>query len=177
MCLPAAPLMLASAAMTAGSQVASGIQGSRQGKYESAIAKQNAGMEVDAARESERMGRDEAKTFWRDASQTKGQQVASMAANGIDVGFGTAERVQQDTTQLSREDADRLYRGTKERTMGHVINAGNYVEAAKAAKAKGKSALIGGLVGGATSLVGAAAQFKGDREKLGLKGWTGSRTS
>lgn len=158
--------MLAAGALQAGGSVLGGINANQQGKYEAAVARNNAKMSVDAARQSEEIGHNEARDYWRQVSQTKGDQVAALAANGIDVGFGTAVRMQEDTKMLSREDAANLYRNINERTKGSLIQASNYRSEAKAAKAKGKAAMIQGIIGGATSLLGAASQFKGMKTKV-----------
>lgn len=145
----------------------SGMQANAQGKYESQLARRNAAMEVESAHESYEAGKDERRDFWRKVGATKGQQIASMAANGIDIGFGTAGLVQRDTEELSAEDARRLYRNIEERTRGHHINASNYVAEAKAAKSRGKAALVSGAIGGVASVLGGATQAMGLKAKMG----------
>lgn len=144
-----------------------GMQANSQGKYEAKLAKRNAGMEIEAAHDSVLQGQDEAREYWRGVARTKGQNIASMAANGIDVDFGSAARLQDDTQLLADEDAKKLYRNIEERTRGHVITASNYVEEAKAAKARGKAALVGSLFQGASSLIGGASQAMGLKAKMG----------
>lgn len=170
MCIPAAPLMLASAAISAAGSIAGGLQANAQGKAEAQIARMNAKREIDAARQSEEIGKDERTQFFRGVSQTKGSQIAAMAANGIDVGFGIGEKTQQDTAMLAAEDAANLYRNINNRTMGRVIQASNYDQEALASRSRGKAALLGGILQGASTLVGAAAQFKGKKATLGQGG-------
>lgn len=143
------------------------MQANAQGKYESRMAKRNAAMEVEAAHESFEAGKDERRDFWRKVGATKGQQIASMAANGIDLGFGTAELVQRDTEELSREDARQLYRNIEQRTRGHHINASNFVAEAKAAKARGKAALTSSIIGAAGTVLGGVTQAAGLKAKMG----------
>jgi hypothetical protein len=153
--------------MQGAGQVYSGMQAKSQGKYESAMAKRNAAMEVEAAHESFEAGKDERRDFWRKVGGIKGQQVASMAANGIDLGFGTAELVQRDTQEMSYEDAKNLHRNIEQRTRGHHINASNFVAEGKAAKARGKGAMVSGLIGGAASVLGGVSQAAGMKAKMG----------
>lgn len=170
MCLPAAaaiPLVIASSVVSAAGQVMAGAQANAQGKYESQVDKMNAGLEVDAAHQSILAGQDERRDFWRHVSQIKGQQVASMAANGIDVGYGSAARLQDDTQMLANDDAKNLYRGIEERTKGHLINASNYQMQGKAAKARGKAALTSSYFGAASSILGGLAQGAGMKAKMG----------
>jgi hypothetical protein len=145
--------------MSAAGSVMGGLQANAQGKYEAKLAKRNAAAEVESARESIEIGKGERRQFWREIGQTKGQNIAAMAANGIDVDFGSGERLQSDTQMLANEDAANLYRNQQQRTQGYVVNASNYVEQAKAARAKGKAALVGGIIEGAGSLMSAASQM------------------
>jgi hypothetical protein len=162
MCLPAAALpalAIASSVASAGGQLYGGMQANAQGKYESRIAKRNAALEVEGSRASIEAGVGERRDYWRKIGAIKGQNIASMAANGIDVGFGAGERIQQDTNMLAREDARKLYSNIEERTRGHHINASNYVAESKAAKSRGKAALVGSMFGAASSLLGGATQY------------------
>jgi hypothetical protein len=144
-----------------------GLQANAQGKYDAQIARRNAALEVESAHESVLAGQGERRDFWRKVGQVKGQQIAAMAANGIDVGFGAGERIQQDTELLADDDATNLYRNIEQRTRGHVINAGNYREEAKAARARGKAALTSSLFGAASSLMGGFSQAAGIKAKVG----------
>lgn len=157
--------MLAAGAMQAAGSIYGGLQANAQGKYESAVARNNAQLEIENAHESERMGGDERRKYWRGVSDTKGQQIASMSANGIDVGYGSAQRVQDDTAMLAGEDAANLNRSISARTQGHQINAGNFVAEAKAAKARGKAALVGSVINAGATLLGSAQQFKSIKAK------------
>lgn len=169
MCLPAAalPAMAIAAGVIQGAgSLYSGMAANAQGKYESELAERNAAMEVEAAHESVLAGRDERTAFWRKVSQVKGQQIAAMAANGIDVGYGTADLIQQDTQMLANEDAKNLYRNIDERTRGHHINAMNFVSESKAARQRGKAALVGSVFSAASSVLGGAQQASALRPKV-----------
>jgi hypothetical protein len=172
MCLPMAAA--AGAAMAAG-QLFQGFSALQQGNYEGAMARRNAAMEVEAARDSIDRGRDEARDLYRDVGRVKGEQRAAMAANGIDLGFGTAVHVQEDTTRLAREDADNLYRNVHERTRGRLINAQNFRAEASAARHRGRSAMVGSVFSAAGSVAGgfqqqAAINAAGDPSQGSLMG-------
>jgi hypothetical protein len=170
MCLPLAALPLVAAGMSAAGSLYGGIQANQQGKAEAAVAERNAQMEVDAAHQSVEIGQGERRDFWREIAQTKGQQQASMAANGLDLSFGTPLNIEWDTTDLANEDASNLYRNIEDRTRGRLINASNYTAEAKAARQKGKAALIGSVFEAGTSLMSGFQQFKG----IGAKSATGT---
>jgi hypothetical protein len=158
--------MIASTAVSAAGQIAQGAQANAQGKYEAQVDKMNEGLAVDAYRTSRLNAVDEQTQFWRKVSQLKGQQVASMAANGIDVGFGSAQRLQDDTQMLANEDAARLYRGETEEQKGHLIDASNSAAAAKAARARGKAALINSYFGAASTVLGGLSQAGALKAKI-----------
>lgn len=167
MCIAAAPLMLAASAVQAVGAVASGMSAMSQGKYEAKVAEANARAESDAAREQLRIGKDEAADRYRQLGRVKGQQLAAMAANGIDVDYGSAVRLQEDTKDEGRIDVERIYRNTKNAAQGHVNQAANYRAEGQAAKAKGKSAFYSSLFEAGGTLLGGAAKFKEIKAKAG----------
>lgn len=170
MCLPAAALpvlAVASGVMQASGALMAGQQANSQSKADADAARRNAALEIESAHTSYEIGKDERRDFWRKIGQVKGQNRASMAANNIEVDFGTAARIQDDTQMLANEDAISLYRNIEERTRGHHINAANFVQAAKAARAQGKAAVKASYWQAATSLVGAASQAAGYKAKMG----------
>lgn len=170
MCLPAVaaiPLAIASSVASAAGSLAQGAAAAGQAKYEAGVAKFNAAQEVEAAHGSVLAGQGERRDFWRKVAQVKGQQVASMAANGIEVDYGSGARLQDDTKLLAADDAANLYKNIEQRTKGHLIQATNYGMEAKAAKARAKSAKIQGYFGAATSLLGGLSQAAGLKAKVG----------
>lgn len=167
MCLP---LAVAAGAMQAVGAITSGVQGMMAANYEGEVARRNAQMETERARDSIERGRTERRAFWRDVGQVKGQQVASMAANGIDIGFGSAQRTRDDTAMLAREDAENLYSNIDERTEGFDINASNFRAEAKAARQRGKAALTSSIFQAGSSLMGGFQQQGAMRARLGISG-------
>lgn len=168
MCLPLLPaLAIAGAGLSAAGKIQGGLQANAQGKYESEMAKRNSALEIEGYQEDRLAAQDQRRDFWRKVGATKGQQVAAMAANGIDVGFGTAARIQEDTAQLAGEDATNLYKNQQQQQRGRLINAQNYTAEAKAARQRGKSAMISSFFDAAGTLVGGAVQAKGLMAKMG----------
>lgn len=152
-----------------------GAHANAQSKYEADVARQNAALSVEAANDSITRGKLEAKRFYREAGQVKGQQVAAMAANGIDVGRGTALTVQQDTQMLIDEDANDLYSNIHERTRGFDINAQNYRIEAKAARSRGKAAMTAAMFEAAGSLMSGMSQAGALKAKFGTPSGSTSR--
>lgn len=161
MCLPAAaaiPLMIASTAVSAAGQVQGGLQARAQGRYEAKVADMNRGLSVDAYQQERTSDVQNRTDFWRKVSAMKGQQIASMAANGLDVNYGAAERVQSDTSMLAQEDANRLSQQDTERAKGHLIEASNYKAQGVAALQRGKDAFTSSLFGAGSTVLGGLTQ-------------------
>jgi hypothetical protein len=166
MCGPAA-LAIAAAGMTAAGTLVQGYSALRQGNFEAGVAKQNAALERQAAESSLKQGQSERLQFWRKVGQIKGQQAASMAANGIDAGYGTADRIAEDTQAGANEDAANLYENIHQRTRGFIINNWNDRMQAKAAKAQGVSAFVGSVFQAGGSLLSGFQQQSAMKAKLG----------
>lgn len=141
-----------------------------QGNYEANLARQNAAMEREAARDSITRGRDEARDFYRRVGQVKGQQRTALAANGLDTGFGTAGIVEDDAQMLADEDAAALYRNIGERTRGFDISAANQEAEGRAAKQRGRNAMLNSVFEAGSSLMGGFQQHRGLQARLGRSG-------
>ena len=159
MCLPlAAGIALASGVVSAAGAVMQGQQASAQANYNAAVAKSNANQEVQAYQTERGNEVDERMRFWRQVGQIKGQQVAAMAANGIDPGFGSGARLQSDTRMLANADAQNLYRNEEMKRKGYLIDASNYTAEAMAQKMQGHAAVVNSYFGAVSSLLGGASQ-------------------
>lgn len=159
MCLPLIPaLTIASAAVSAGGQIMGGIAAKQQGHYEQAIANQNSTLAEGQARDSIDNTKLEAQRRYREGAQLQGQQTAAMAANGIDLSFGSAGQTAQDTAMITGEDVGQIYKAGNERTKGFEINAFNYRAQGQAARAKGNAAMTSAIFGAAGTALGAASQ-------------------
>lgn len=170
-----APVGIIAGATAAVGQLVGGYAAMQQGNYEAEVARRNAGMEIEAARNRQERVRDEAVAFYRQLGQVKGQQTAAIAANGVDVGFGSAERTAQDTAALGEEDATNLYRGIYERTRGHEVNVSNFVAEARAARSRGRTAMVSSTFDAANSLISGMQQQSMMRARLGSPNRTGRR--
>lgn len=135
-----------------------GQQAKAQANYSADVAKANAAQEVSAYQDERGAQVDERQRFWQQVGQIKGQQVAAMAANGIDPGFGSGARLQTDTQALADADAKNLYRNEETKSKGYLIDASNYTAEAVAQKMQGKSAVTNSYFGAVSSLLGAATQ-------------------
>jgi len=139
-------------------QLAAGQQAKAQANYSAAVAKENASQEVDAYQAERGAQVQERQNFHQQVGQIKGQQVAGMAANNIDPGFGSGARLQTDTAKLADADATALYRNQEQKAKSYLINASNYTAEATAQKMQGSAAVTDSYFGAVSSLLGAASQ-------------------
>lgn len=126
MCVAAAPLMIASLALTAVSTFAQ-IQSNRQqaaalkaqGEYESAVARNNQVIQNrmaedilargdETATEIQRRGRLAERIQRRDVAQLIGIQRAALAGSGVEVDAGSALDVIADTAGIGEEEAQEI---------------------------------------------------------------------
>jgi hypothetical protein len=160
MCDPVTLGIAATVVSTAGA-VTSGIGQAQQYRYQAQIADQNARLANDQARDSIENTNLEARQRSRQIAQTKGAQIAAMAANGLDLNFGSAIDIQKDTAMIGAEDIAQIYKGGNERTRGFDINAFNYKSDASANRAKASGALMKGIFDGLSTALGGASQAMG----------------
>lgn len=161
MCAPViAAMTIASAVIGGAGQIMGGIGQGQQLRYASGVQTQNAKIAEGQAQDSILNTNLEAQRLRRDEGQTKGAQQAAMAANGVDLNFGSAVDIQRDTAARGAEDATQLYKGGNERTKGFEVNAFNYKSEAAADRAKASSAVVSGIFGGLSTALGAASAFK-----------------
>lgn len=159
-CGPAAivPLTIAAAAIQAGGQVYSGLAANAQGKYEQRVALQNRDIELRARDDAAERGEIEQMRHWRQVAQSYGDQRARQAASGLDVSFGSPAALIGDVMDIGGEDAAIIGENTVREMRGYEVNAANYVMTGRAARSRGKAALIGSGIQAFSTILGAAKQ-------------------
>jgi len=159
MCAPILPILaIAGTVVSAAGSIYSGMAANAAGKYQQQVAEQNAKLASEAAKDSIERGKLENQALGRKVAQAKGQQAAAAAANGVDLGYGTADVFRQDTEMLAREDQAALFKNIDERTRGFDIQASNYRAEGKAARFQGKQAKIGSFFQAGSTLLSGASQ-------------------
>ena len=174
MCPPV--LAIAATAVTAAGQVLNGIGQSQQYRYQAQIDDQNNRLASDQARDSIDNTNLEAQRRYRRLADTQGKQQAAMAANGVDLNFGSPVDVQRDTAMIGGEDIGQIYKAGYQRTRGYDIDGWNYRSQAAANRARASGALMQGIFSGLGTALGGASQFGGSGEvgkakQGGPKGW------
>ena len=103
MCVPLLPLAMAATALAGGVSAYSAIQ---QGKVAQKTANYNATMAERAAADAVRAGEDQAQQVNRQTAALKGAQRVGMASNGLDLTYGTASDLQEQTDFFGQSDAN-----------------------------------------------------------------------
>jgi hypothetical protein len=157
MCDPATIAILGTTVSAMGS-ITAGIAAQRQGQFQAKVAEQNAKMADESARDAIEQGKRDNLLHYRRQAQLQGTQRAAMAANGIDLSFGSALNVQGDTKMIGREDADAISENAMRASRGYSIEAINYRGQASASRMEGKAGLIGGIGEGFSTALGGASK-------------------
>ncbi len=158
MCDPVT-LTLAATAVAAIGQGVGAMSASKQANYQAKVAGANAKRESQAAIDAIERGNIETRKFQRRAGQEMGQQNAALAANGIDITFGSAADVRGDTAMFAQEDSQAIQENARREAMGYDINAVNYLSEAKSQRSAARGALVQGAFGVASTVLGGATQY------------------
>ncbi|MFL6728061.1 MAG: hypothetical protein ACJ8FS_16335 [Sphingomicrobium sp.] len=154
-------LAITAAVVTAGGQLYAGAAAKSQANFEAKVANQNAKMEGAAIADAQSRRQIDQMRLWRRVSQQLGDSRAKNAAGGLDVNFGSPAEAQTDITQIGAEDSSVLNKNYDKEVMGYDINAANYTNQARAAKARGSAAMTGAIIGATGTLLSAASQIGG----------------
>ena len=152
-----------------------GVAANNAAKAEASVANQNARIsEVQATDAVKRSSKEEMK-LRRQMSLLQGQQRSQLAASGVDVDTGSALEMQDASMREGEQDAAAIRFNAARESWGHKVNAVNYRNQASAARASGKNALMGSVIGAGTSLLSLAQPATGKARKIKtseLGGWT-----
>ena len=158
MCDPGTLIVASTVAAAAGSAV-NAAQSAAQSRYEARVADQNAKLTGQQVADAQARTRLEAARLYRKAGQVQGQQLAAQAANGVDLGFGSALRVQEDAAMVTAEDAGQIYKAGDQEVRGFDIEVGNYRAKAQGARQAAKGAIIKGAFDVGSSILGGAREY------------------
>lgn len=126
----AAPLAIASAvggaALTAVGQIQQNNAASAQASYQAAVARNNKILADRAAQDAIERGRVEELNQRIRTRQLAGRQRASLAANGVDVGYGSAIDMIEDTFKIGETDALTIRANAMREAMGYRAQGMNF---------------------------------------------------
>jgi hypothetical protein len=159
MCDPATLAIVTGVVASAGT-IYGGMAANAQGKYQQDVAEQNAAIERENVKMEQERGSREAMLLYRRVAQLRGQQRVTAAANGVSTDFGTAADLDADTSMMAREDVANIYGQTNQNVTGMDRNISNFVGEGRAARTRGKAALVGSVFEAGATMLGAGSQYK-----------------
>lgn len=157
MCSVGAALFAGAMIVTAAAGVYSADSSKKLGQYENEVAQQNANLEDYRAEQVGRAGAMAEEQHRQKVRQMVGTQRASLAANGIDLGSGTAEDMIGDTWSMGEADALTIRYNAMQEAWGLRTNATNLRSGGKAAVIRGKNEATGTYLSTAGSLMSMGA--------------------
>lgn len=159
MCDPVSIGIAAATATQAAGQLQAGAYASKTARYQAQVAQQNKALAREAGADAIVRGQDEQRKLGRDVAQRVGSQEARLAGNNVDISFGSAARVVEDTRMIGREDADALAENTRREVKGLQIDAWNYESESRAKRAEASQAKTAAVFGAAATVLGGATQY------------------
>lgn len=158
--------------LTIGATALGAVGSIQQGQASAAAAKANAQVnEMNAvmadrrAKDALERGQKEEQRKRQEVSAIKGKQVAAMAANGVDVSFGSPLDTIVDTAVLGELDALTIRTNAARESYDYRVDAVNKRANASLQRSQAKSALMGGYLSAAgTVLTGAGKGYESYRK-------------
>lgn len=161
MCEPNSWALIASAVLTASAGIYSADASKKQGQYQAEVAGQNAELSELKAQQASTIGSIQEERARKQAQLRIGQQRAALAANGVDLGQGTAVDLVSETALFGEEDALTTRFNAMNEAWSLRAEAVDYRNQGRAAKAKGKNEATGTYLSTAASLAGSYSNYGG----------------
>lgn len=175
MCEPATLAIIGASVAAAGSGY-SALAASAQSRGAARQAEANSREASASAADALERGKQDQVKHYREVSQRMGAQRAAMAANGLDISFGSAADFVGDTAMYGEEDASNIAENTNRDVRGFLVQGANYRAEAKSQRNASTAALIGGAFSVGSTLIGGASQYgklkagMGARNAYGIAG-------
>ena len=143
------------------SAYSSGQQAKAQGNYQAAVARNNAEIATQNAKDTEAAGRAEEQRQRIANSQKLGAIRAEAGASGVDVGYGTALDTAADQTMIGEYDALTTRNNYQRQANSYYQQAANYLNDSSAYSAAASNASTNGALSAGGSLLSGAGKVAG----------------
>lgn len=156
MCDPVTGLLVASTLMGAAGQIQQGNAAAAAGRYNQQVAEMNAKIADNQARDALERGKIEEQKKRREVAQISGRQQAAMAANGVDISFGSPLDVLADTAIQGELDALTIRSNTYREEYDYRVKGANQRAQGSLARMEGDAAKTGSLLSAGATILGGA---------------------
>ncbi len=161
MCELITALTIGSTLLGAAGQIQSAQAQSSAAKYSAQIGEMNATLADRRARDAVARGQEEENKKRLEVGKIRGQQMAGMAANGVDLSFGSPLDTMIDTATAGELDALTIRTNSYREAYEHQVDAVNKRAGAAMQKASAGNAMTGGyLSAGGTLLTGGGKAYQ-----------------
>lgn len=160
MCEPTT-LMMASMAVSAIGTAYTGFSSAGQAAYQSRVASNNAKLSREQAVDTTERGLSEQLRQGREVAGIRSAQIAAFAANGIDPSAGSAADVIADTDYFGKLDQLAIQENAGREVRGHLIDAQNFQEEARAQRRQANQLVIGTTLKVGADILGGSSQIAG----------------
>ena len=149
-------LTIGSTIMGAAGQIQQGQATAAANKYQAKVATMNAAISDRRAKDALERGAKEEQQKRRETQQLLGKQQAAMAANGVDISFGSPLDVLVDSSVLGELDALTIRSNTYREEYDYKVQAANQRANADMSRGAAESAITGSYLGAAGTILGGA---------------------
>jgi hypothetical protein len=133
--------------------------------YNAQVAEMNAVLSQRRAKDAMERGAKAEQQKRMEISQLQGRQRAAMAANGVDIGYGSSLDTLIDTAYLGELDALTIRRNAAREAYDFEVDAVNGRADASLSRANADSAMMGGYLNAASTVLGgASSSYKSYRD-------------
>lgn len=167
MCDPVTMLMAASTVMGAAGSIQQGNAAAASAKYNAQVSDMNAKLAERSARDAVERGQVQEQQQRMKTSAIMGQQKAAMAANGVDLKFGSPLDTLVDTATMGELDALTIRSNTAREERDTRQQANNLRGQAGMYRAEGAAAKTAGYMDAFGTILGGGAKAYGNYQKVG----------
>lgn len=169
MCELTTALMIASTVVGGYSQIQAGNAQAAAGQYNAQVAEMNATLADRAAKDALERGAREEQQQRMATAQLQGRQRAAMAANGVDLTFGSPLDTLVDTATMGELDALTIRRNAAREAYDMNVQGVNARADATLSRMNARSAQTGGYLSAAGTVLGGGAdvaKYRASRSAL-----------
>ena len=168
MCDLTLALTLGSTLLGAAGQMQQAQATAAAAKYNQQVANMNATLSERKAKDALERGATEEQKKRQEVQRILGQQQAGMAANGVDLTFGSPLDMLVDTSVLGEIDALTVRTNANREAYDYKVQAVNQRAGGTLEGMKAKSAIQGGWLGAMGTVLGGAGKAYGDYRKSSI---------